>query len=821
MHRQPKILIVDDESFNIAVLEQELDDLHYDTISAVNGQQALEQVAAELPDVVLLDIMMPVMDGFEVLDRLKSSPQTRDIPVIVISASSDISSVVKGITQGAEDYLPKPFDPVLLQARISAALAKKRLRDREIEYLQQVEQLTQAAAAVETATFAPEHLAGVAARSDALGQLARVFQRMAREVYAREQRLKQQLEQLRLDSEERQQAAAETLAVYVPMDRRHALAHGATLPEQTHGAALVADVSGFTALAEAIAQEVGMPRGAEELTRQLNRVYGALIDAVHCYGGSVVTFSGDAITCWFDADDGLRAAACALAMQAAMRQFSSITIASGRSLALAIKVAVAVGPVRRWLVGDPCIQHLEVLAGHTLDVLACGEHLAQPGDVLVHAAVVATTDAQIIAVDWRADARTGARFAVVGGMTAPVPAHPWPELPAAAMTEAQVRPWILAPVYEQVRNGNSAFLSELRPTAALFLSFQGIDYDNDPTAGAQLDAFTRWVQTVLARHNGALLQLTMGDKGSYLYAVFGAPLAHEDDPSRAVAAALELQAPPATLSYITRIQIGLTYGQMRAGAYGSATHRIYGVIGDKANVATRLMEAASTGVLCDESIRYAAQDSMTFEPLPPIRVKGKAQPVVVYRPYAKTTQDTISRRIDQLALPHQLTLKVASVIGAVFAVDLLRAIYPGDADKPHVEEHLRKLEQIGMLIRHPDASHTAPFYAFKDARTHETCYHRLLFAQRRQLHRAVAEWYEQTCGDDLAPHAALLAHHWSKAEDTLKTMQYLEKAGEWAQQHGDYQAALTYFNTSLMLNTQAAVLSDDFYQTTTPEQVSS
>jgi adenylate cyclase len=129
MNQTPKVLIVDDEPFNVDYLEQELDDLNYDTISASNGQEALEKVQAESPDLVLLDIMMPVMDGFAVLARLKTDPKLRDIPVIVISAMNDLQSVVKGIEQGAEDYLPKPFEPVLLHARISSSLEKKRLRD--------------------------------------------------------------------------------------------------------------------------------------------------------------------------------------------------------------------------------------------------------------------------------------------------------------------------------------------------------------------------------------------------------------------------------------------------------------------------------------------------------------------------------------------------------------------------------------------------------------------------------------------------------------------------------------------------------------------
>jgi DNA-binding response OmpR family regulator len=150
--------------------------------------------------------MMPEMDGYEVLAHMKADSRLRDIPVIVISALDEMDSIVKGIELGAEDYLPKTFDPVLLRARIGACLEKKRFRDQEIEYLRQVERLTEAAAAVEAERFDPDSLAEVSARADALGQLARVFQGMAREVYAREQRLKQQVQKLRIEIDRARQA---------------------------------------------------------------------------------------------------------------------------------------------------------------------------------------------------------------------------------------------------------------------------------------------------------------------------------------------------------------------------------------------------------------------------------------------------------------------------------------------------------------------------------------------------------------------------------------------------------------------------------------
>ncbi len=145
---------------------------------------------------------MPEMDGYQVLEAMKGDSTLRDIPVIVISSLDEMESVVKGIKLGAEDYLPKPFDPVLLKARISACLEKKWLRDQEVEYLRNVALVTEAAAAVEAGAFQVEQLDAVAGRTDALGQLARVFQNMAREVYAREQRLKQQIQELCIEIDE-------------------------------------------------------------------------------------------------------------------------------------------------------------------------------------------------------------------------------------------------------------------------------------------------------------------------------------------------------------------------------------------------------------------------------------------------------------------------------------------------------------------------------------------------------------------------------------------------------------------------------------------
>jgi serine phosphatase RsbU (regulator of sigma subunit) len=131
------ILVVDDNPVNRDLLSRQVKAQGYRVETAANGQQVLDMIPTGNFDLILLDIIMPEMDGYQVLNALRES-QWRYIPVIMISALDRIDSVVKCIEMGAEDYLTKPFNPTLLRARIGACLEKKRLRDREISYLEQL-----------------------------------------------------------------------------------------------------------------------------------------------------------------------------------------------------------------------------------------------------------------------------------------------------------------------------------------------------------------------------------------------------------------------------------------------------------------------------------------------------------------------------------------------------------------------------------------------------------------------------------------------------------------------------------------------------------
>ena len=905
----------------------------------------------------------------------------------------------------------------------------------------------------------------------------------------------------------------EPLSIYLPIDRRHALARGESLPDQTIGAALFADISGFTPITEALARGLGPQRGAEELTRQLNLVYGALIAEVDRYGGSVIGFSGDAITCWFEGDDGRRAAACALRLHQAMEPVSIVALPAGERMTLALKTAVSTGPARRFLVGDPDVQLIDVLAGATLDRLASAEHHAQKGEVVLSAEAATALAGHAVVAEWRIDRETGDRFAVVSRLTTPVLPQPWPALDASALSEDQVRPWLLRTVYERERGGQEAFLAELRPAVALFVRFGGIDYD-DLAAGDKLDTYIRWVQGILTHYEGFLLQLTMGDKGSYLYAAFGAPVAHEDDPARGVAAAQALRSPPAELGFITSVQIGLSRGQMRAGPTGGPTWRTYGVLGDEVNLAARLMQAAAPGqIIVSHRIAESVRHGYRFHALGAVSVKGKQSPVSIYElldrrtaawpthlaggrdglrsvmigrddervrlnerlwalavhgdsstvvitgeagigksrlvedmldealaldvrglvgagdaiekstPYyawrpvfgqlfnletipdearhedavparhahvlsqlesdldamrvapllnavlpidlpdndltaqmsgkvradnthallarllqraasaapllviledalwldsaswalaltvtqqvhplllvlatrppgesppedydrlanapgtlhlnlaplsagdavslachrlgvgalpdvvsalilekaeghpffseelayalrdaglivvrdgecliapgvdfravtvPDTVQGVVTSRIDRLTPLQQLSIKAASVIGRVFAYRLLRDVHPSDQARLELGDHLQTLDRLDLtLLETPEPDLT---YLFKHVITQEVAYNLMLFAQRRELHRAVAEWYERAYADDLAAYYPLLAHHWDRAEVPAKAIDYLDRAGEQAMRSGAYREAIGFFNRAVELD---------------------
>jgi predicted ATPase/class 3 adenylate cyclase len=338
-------------------------------------------------------------------------------------------------------------------------------------------------------------------------------------------------------------------------------------------------------------------------------------------------------------------------MQAEMSAFAALKTSSGRSISIGVKVAAASGPARRFLVGDPDIQVIDVLGGEPLERLASAESCAARGEIVLDASTAAALGPDLELAEWRAAGAAGERFAVLRGLPAAVSPAPWPPLQLEQLAPEKVRPWLLPPVYQRLRSGGGEFLAELRPAVALFLRFGGIDYQDDD-AGQKLDHYIRQVQQVVARFDGSLIQLTVGDKGSYLYAAFGAPIAHEDDARRAVSAALELRRLAPVPAWEGRVQIGLSAGRMRTGAYGSRSRRTYGVFGPQTNIAARLMQAAAPGqILASPAVGRATAEAFSWAELPPVRLKGVAEPLPVFSLRQPNAPQAVHLQAPRYSLP--------------------------------------------------------------------------------------------------------------------------------------------------------------------------
>jgi adenylate cyclase len=260
------LLVVDDNEINRDLLSRYLERQGHAVQTAPEGRKALEMLATGAFDLVLLDVMMPEMNGYQVLQHLKSSENCRNIPVIMISALDEMDSVIRCIELGAEDYLPKPFNPVLLRARVGACLEKKRLRDLELEHKRKLAELNNA---------------------------LEVRNHFIKETFGRY-----------LSDE-----IVETI-----LEKPDGLKIGG---EKRHATILMADLRGFTSLSERLP--------AEDVLDMVNIYLETMTEIILKHRGTIDEFIGDGILVIFGApiqrhNDTLRAVACAVEMQLAMTE---------------------------------------------------------------------------------------------------------------------------------------------------------------------------------------------------------------------------------------------------------------------------------------------------------------------------------------------------------------------------------------------------------------------------------------------------------------------------------------------------------------------
>jgi len=295
--RLETILVVDDDEGNREVLGRRLQRLGYGVVEACDGVEALERMAGDGIDLVLLDVMMPRLDGFAVLARHHDDPAIRDIPVIMISALDDVSSVVRCIEAGAEDYLTKPFDPVLLKARVGASMEKKRLRDNERALLARVE----------------------AQAEELRGWNRQLEQRVADQV--------QQVERLGL------------MRRFLPPQLADVITSGGVDLLKSHRrevTVLFCDLRGFTPFAER-----SEPEDVMAVLAELHNAIGPLVFAE---GGTLAQFLGDGMMVFFNDPvpcdaPALRAVSLALGMRERVATLSDDWKRRGHDLRLGVGVA--------------------------------------------------------------------------------------------------------------------------------------------------------------------------------------------------------------------------------------------------------------------------------------------------------------------------------------------------------------------------------------------------------------------------------------------------------------------------------------------------
>jgi class 3 adenylate cyclase/tetratricopeptide (TPR) repeat protein len=408
------------------------------------------------------------------------------------------------------------------------------------------------------------------------------------------------------------------------MDRRRELAGMGTLPATSTGAALFADISGFTNLTEILSRNLGPRRGAEELTRLLNQVFGPITRAIHEHGGSVISFGGDSVTSWFEGDDGHQATATALSLRSFIQVFRSQE--TGPAGDIDIKVAVVSGRARRVRVGRPEYSYMDLLAGQVVEALSSEAELLQRGEVAVSREVAEALGFQAELrtvsseghVRYLVDSITSASDRVIS-------------IDEYAIAEPRAREWLLPNVHEQIEQRLQGLMAELREVVVVFVGFDGIDHVHDDNAGASLDACVSWAQEVLGKYEGLVLQVLIDDKGCHLYAVFGASISHEDEARRAVIAALELTEHSADSGVASKIRVGVASGVAYVGSYGGPNRMTYGAHGPVVSLAARIMQQTPPGEV-HVTAEIAAEPSarVDFVVVGPREFKGIDRTVTIH-----------------------------------------------------------------------------------------------------------------------------------------------------------------------------------------------
>jgi adenylate cyclase len=345
------ILVVDDDAVNRRMLTRLLEQEGHRVDTAADGRQALERLHADPFDVALLDVLMPELDGYEVLAHMKDDDMLRHVPVLMITALDDVGSAVRCIELGADDYLLKPFDPVVLQARIKASLMKKRLHDLQAEHL---------------------------------AELARLNRRL-------EARIEEQMAELVRTGE---------LKRFLPQQVAEGLLGGQLEPDEAFQrrkiTALFADMVGFTDLSEALEPE--------ELALLLNEYLREMTALAVAHGGALDNFIGDGLMVIFGApfqsDEDAQALAAirtALSMRARAGELAGQVRDRGLPAKLNLRIGINSGHCTVGVFGSDVMRAYKAV-GFAVNIASRLQAQADPGSILCGSRTYALVEDRVQAV---------------------------------------------------------------------------------------------------------------------------------------------------------------------------------------------------------------------------------------------------------------------------------------------------------------------------------------------------------------------------------------------------------------------------------------
>lgn len=436
------------------------------------------------------------------------------------------------------------------------------------------------------------------------------------------------------------QGLSQIYARYVPRLiverlRREARAVDAPSSETFEGAILFADISGFTPLTEAFAAQG--PAGAEALTRILNDYFGRLTRIVADHGGDVLKFAGDALMALWTptAHDGpglqgccLRATRCGLELQQRLAGYHA------EEHPLSLKVAVGVGSGVVVHIGGQFNRWEFAVAGAPLNQVGKVGDMADPGDVLVSSEVwaqIGRTAEGTPVLDDDADPDIATvppwRISTLNSGIEPQPAAAVAELPPAL--EEALRGYLPASITRRIMAGQTDFLGELRRLTILFVNLPDLHY-NTPLDEAQR-AFRTLQKALYFPWEGSINKLSVDDKGISLVAALGLPpFAHEDDAARGIQAAMAMHAALSAVGQ--RCAIGVATGRVYCGSVGGDERQEYTIMGDRVNLAARLMQNAEGYILCDQATVDRSETVVDYGEPRMLKVKGKSLPLPVFRP---------------------------------------------------------------------------------------------------------------------------------------------------------------------------------------------